>query len=81
MTDNKKIIGIVLHAPTKTHSELKEACSRHQRSIQKTLLALVEQWLANGAPDPFVDGSTHAGITSRVAKLEYLVAKMEEEGW
>ena len=45
-------VGVVLKVPQATHARLKEACAKHDRSMQKVLLSLIEGWVANGAPDP-----------------------------
>ena len=45
-------IGVVLKVPQATHARFKEACAKHDRSMQKVLLGLIEGWVANGAPDP-----------------------------
>ena len=45
-------VGVVLKLPQATHARFKEACAKHDRSMQKVLLGLIEGWVANGAPDP-----------------------------
>lgn len=45
-------VGLVLRVPEETHRKLKSACARHDRSMQKVVLALIEGWVANGSPDP-----------------------------
>lgn len=45
-------VGVVLKVPQPTHTRFKEACAKHDRSMQKVLLSLIEGWVANGAPDP-----------------------------
>ena len=44
--------SILLKVSPDTHAEIQEAANRHQRSMQKVLVSLIESWLANGAPDP-----------------------------
>ena len=50
-------VGVVLKVPQDTHAKLKAACNKHDRSMQKVLLALIEGWVANGAPDPITYGN------------------------
>lgn len=45
-------VGVVLKVPQPTHTRFKDACAKHDRSMQKVLLSLIEGWVANGAPDP-----------------------------
>jgi hypothetical protein len=45
-------VGVVLKVPEEIHAKLRRACSKHDRSMQKVLLCLIEGWMANGAPDP-----------------------------
>ncbi len=45
-------VGVVLRVPQDLHGQLKQACAKHDRSMQKVVIALIESWLANGAPDP-----------------------------
>ena len=54
-------IGVLVKVSAETHVQLKKACGKHQRSIQKVMLALLEGWLANGAPDPLEYGSEGGG--------------------
>ena len=54
-------IGVLVKVSAETHVQLKKACGKHQRSIQKVMLALLEGWLANGAPDPLEYGSPGGG--------------------
>jgi hypothetical protein len=49
-------VGVVLKVPQPTHTRFKEACAKHDRSMQKVLLSLIEGWVANGAPDPSAYG-------------------------
>jgi hypothetical protein len=51
----------VLKVPQPTHTRFKEACAKHDRSMQKVLLSLIEGWVANGAPDPSSYGSKSDG--------------------
>lgn len=65
-------VGVVLKVPEATHIRLKRACQKHERSMQKVLLALIEGWVANGSPDPLtygreIGGEEQAGI-DRVAR-------------
>ncbi len=45
-------VGVVLKVPQSTHARFKEACAKHDRSMQKVLLSLIEGWVASGAQDP-----------------------------
>jgi hypothetical protein len=54
-------VGVVLKVPQPTHTRFKEACAKHDRSMQKVLLSLIEGWVANGAPDPSSYGSKSDG--------------------
>lgn len=49
-------VGVVLKVPHATHARFKEACAKHDRSMQKVLLGLIEGWVAHGAPDPSTYG-------------------------
>lgn len=49
-------IGVLVKVPAELHAEFKRASARHQRSMQKVMLALLEGWLENGAPDPLSYG-------------------------
>lgn len=61
-------VGVVLKVPQGTHTKLKAACNKHDRSMQKVLLALIEGWVANGAPDPITYGkSIDSKVDERVA--------------
>lgn len=65
-------VGVVLKVPEATHTRLKRACQKHERSMQKVVLALIEGWVANGSPDPLTygrdgGGAEQAGI-DRVAR-------------
>lgn len=53
-------VGVVLKVPQPTHTRFKEACAKHDRSMQKVLLSLIEGWVANGAPDPSSYGQSDA---------------------
>ena len=44
--------SVLLKLPSETHAQVLGASERHQRSMQKLLVALIEGWLAQGAPDP-----------------------------
>lgn len=54
-------VGVVLKVPQPTHTRFKEACAKHDRSMQKVLLSLMEGWVANGAPDPSSYGGKAEG--------------------
>jgi hypothetical protein len=54
-------VGVVLKVPQSTHTRFKEACAKHDRSMQKVLLSLIEGWVANGAPDPSSYGGKSDG--------------------
>ena len=54
-------IGVLVKVSAETHVQLKKACGKHQRSIQKVMLALLEGWLENGSPDPLEYGSGGGG--------------------
>lgn len=45
-------VGVVLKVPQDLHAQLRQACAKHDRSMQKVLLSLIDGWLASGAPDP-----------------------------
>jgi len=49
-------VGVVLRVPEVTHAKLKAACAKHDRSMQKVLVSLIEGWVANGAPEPSTYG-------------------------
>ena len=51
-------IGVLVKVPAELHSEFKRASAQHQRSMQKVMVALLEGWIANGAPDPLSYGSS-----------------------
>ncbi len=44
--------GLLIKVSPETHAGLQTAAARHQRSMQNVLVALIERWLAVGAPDP-----------------------------
>lgn len=69
-------IGVVLRVPGGTHSKLKNACAKHDRSMQKIVLSLIEDWIANGSPDPHASDGI-AILTSEVKKLEARLNKLE----
>lgn len=85
-------VGVVLKLPQPTHTRLKEACAKHDRSMQKVLLSLIEGWVANGAPDPSsysskFDGSkqlsaedlkARQAIIDLASALQKLQARLEE---
>ena len=85
-------VGVVLKLPQPTHTRLKEACAKHDRSMQKVLLSLIEGWVANGAPDPSSYGSKSDGskqlsaedlkarqaIINLASALQKLQARLEE---
>jgi hypothetical protein len=54
-------VGVVLKVPQPTHTRFKEACAKHDRSMQKVLLSLIQGWVANGAPDPSSYGGKAEG--------------------
>jgi hypothetical protein len=75
-------IGVLVKVPAELHSELKRASTRHQRSMQKVMLALLEGWIENGAPDPLSYGShqEHRGNTATEdAGAREALIKMAEE--
>ena len=45
--------SILLKVDPATHAGALEAARRHGRSMNVTLGAVIERWLAQGAPDPF----------------------------
>ena len=47
-----KDVGVVLRVPEEIHSKLKSACAKHDRSMQKVVVTLIEGWVANGSPEP-----------------------------
>jgi hypothetical protein len=51
-------IGVLVKVPAELHSALKQASGQHKRSMQKVVLALLEGWLQNGAPDPLTYGAS-----------------------
>ncbi len=53
-------IGVLVKLPAELHSEFKRASARHQRSMQKVVLALLEGWVTNGSPDPLTYGNHRA---------------------
>jgi len=57
-------IGVLVKVPEELHSKFKRASARHQRSMQKVMVALLEGWIENGAPDPLVYGSHGAPNSS-----------------
>ena len=44
--------SVLLKLSPEVHAQVLAASSRHQRSMQKLLVALIESWLAQGAQDP-----------------------------
>jgi len=50
-------IGVLVKVPAELHSAFKRASAQHQRSMQKVLVALLEGWINNGAPDPLSYGA------------------------
>ena len=44
--------SVLLKLSPEVHAQVLAASSRHQRSMQKLLVALIEGWLAQGAQDP-----------------------------
>lgn len=44
--------SVLLKLPPEVHTRVKDAARAHKRSMQSVLVALVESWLAAGAPDP-----------------------------
>ena len=50
--------GVLVKVPTELHSALKRASTQHQRSMQKVMVALLEGWIDNGAPDPLSYGGS-----------------------
>ena len=61
-------VGVVLKVPQPTHTRFKEACAKHDRSMQKVLLSLLEGWVANGAPDPSSYGGKSEGTKQHSAE-------------
>ena len=57
-------IGVLVKVPEELHGKFKRASARHQRSMQKVMVALLEGWIENGAPDPLVYGSHGAPNSS-----------------
>jgi hypothetical protein len=49
--------SIMVRVSTETHNQLKEACQQNKRSMQSVVVALIEGWLENGAPEPFGYGA------------------------
>lgn len=81
-------IGVVLKVPEDTHTKLKRACSKHDRSMQKVLLALIEGWVANGSPDPLTYGKeieqqegcdriAREGLRTLARELQAVATKVE----
>jgi hypothetical protein len=54
-----KDIGVVLRVPQEIHARFKAGCAKHDRSMQKVLVTLIEGWVANGAPEPSGYGGQH----------------------
>jgi hypothetical protein len=85
-------VGVVLKVPEDIHGKLKRECSKHDRSMQKVVLCLIEGWMANGAPDPMtygkagerseaIDREARAGLLRIANELDLLskrVADVEE---
>lgn len=83
-------VGVVLKVPQGLHAQLRQACAKHDRSMQKVLVSLIDGWLASGAPDPggFRYGSAdvrpHASedlqarqaIVDLAAELKHLEARL-----
>ena len=44
--------SVLLKLSPEAHAQVLSASERHQRSMQKLLVALIEGWLAQWAPDP-----------------------------
>ena len=44
--------SVLLKLSAESHAQVMQASEQHQRSMQKLLVALIEDWLAQGAPDP-----------------------------
>lgn len=57
-------IGVLVKVPEELHGKFKRASARHQRSMQKVMVALLEGWIENGAPDPLAYGSHGASNSS-----------------
>ena len=55
--------SVLLKLSPEAHAQVLEASDRHQRSMQKLLVALIEGWWTQGAPDPveFAAGPATAG--------------------
>lgn len=58
-------IGVLVKVPAELHAEFKRASARHQRSMQKVMLALLEGWLENGTPDPLNYGKAQTNAPNQ----------------
>ena len=59
--------SVLLKLTPEAHAQVLGASERHQRSMQKLLVALIEGWLAQGAPDPIEFAPERAGTASTPA--------------
>ena len=59
--------SVLLKLTPEAHTQVLRASERHQRSMQKLLVALIEGWLAQGAPDPVEFAAEHAVMSSAPA--------------
>ena len=59
--------SVLLKLTPEAHAQVLGASERHQRSMQKLLVALIEGWLAQGAPDPVEFAAEHAVMSSAPA--------------
>jgi len=81
-------VGIVVKVSPEIHSQLKDACQQNKRSMARVVVALIEGWLENGAPDPFGYGSQEpeakanpeAEEESVISALQELVMHLAKEG-
>lgn len=53
--------SVLLKLSAESHAQVMQASERHQRSMQKLLVALIEDWLDQGAPDP-VELASEPGV-------------------
>ena len=72
-------IGVVLRVPQGTHAKLKAGCAKNDRSMQKVLVALIEGWVANGAPDPSTYGQPQEKSTNVDAEAREGLVRLGKE--
>jgi hypothetical protein len=58
--------SVLLKLSPEVHAAIQDAAKRHKRSMQSVLAALIDSWLAAGAPDPL----NLSGKTDTVADKE-----------